>query len=266
MFFLLPSTCINGGLAEETVAPDGLHHPGTERGEILIELRRPLRHPIQLLLLQKHLLVPFGIIIFIEVAGIIAQIISRKAETRIDVAKPVVTHHLMGKGGEGALMLDQVEMLQHAPYAEPVVFPGNQIHHLGDGFLQFLQIHRTAIHRKIEHLIMEVLLEFLRKFYGTDMLRDELVFRHSIHEHHEFIIREIHFYQRSTQLAHVICTIEKQQEQILGHQMLQLPSCLEPLVHVERFSIVVILQIGEIQFQLFAAFLFRDVFLHSPFR
>lgn len=122
MFFLLPSTCINGGLAEETVAPDGLHHPGTERGEILIELRRPLRHPIQLLFLQKHLLVPFGVIIFIEVAGIIAQIISRKAETRIDVAKPVVTHHLMGKGGEGALMLDQVEMLQHAPYAKPVVF------------------------------------------------------------------------------------------------------------------------------------------------
>ena len=108
MFFLLPSTCINGGLAEETVAPDGLHHPGTERGEILIELRRPLRHPIQLLFLQKHLLVPFSIIIFIEVAGIIAQIISRKAETRIDVAKPVVTHHLMGKGGEGTLMLEGV--------------------------------------------------------------------------------------------------------------------------------------------------------------
>ena len=59
---------------------------------------------------------------------------------------------------------------------------------------------------------------------------------------------------------------EKQQEQILGHQMLQLPSSLEPLFHIERFSIVVILQIGEIQFQLFAAFLFRDVFLHSPFR
>ena len=99
---------VSMGLAEETVAPDGLHHPGTERGEILIELRRPLRHPIQLLFLQKHLLVPFGIIIFIEVAGIIAQIISRKAETRIDVAKPVVTHHLMGKGGEGTLMLEGV--------------------------------------------------------------------------------------------------------------------------------------------------------------
>ena len=40
---------VSMGLAEETVAPDGLHHPGTERGEILIELRRPLRHPIQLL-------------------------------------------------------------------------------------------------------------------------------------------------------------------------------------------------------------------------
>ena len=125
MFFLLPSTSINGGLAEETVAPDGLHHPGTERGEILIELRRPLRHTIQLLLLQKHLLVPFGIIVFIEVAGVIAQIICRKAETGIDGAKPFGTHHLMGKGGEGALMLDQVEMLQHAPYAKPVVFPKN---------------------------------------------------------------------------------------------------------------------------------------------
>ena len=208
------------GLAEEIVAPDGLHHPGTERREILIELRRPLRHPIQLLLLQKHLLGPFGIIVLIEVAGIIAQIVCRKAETGIDVAKPLDTHHLMGKGGEGALMLDQVEMLQHAPYTEPLVLPGYQIHHLGDGFLQLLQIHRTALHRKIEYFIMKRLLEFLRKFYGTDTLRDELVFRHSIHEHHEFIIREIHFYQRSTQLAHVICTIEKQQEQILGHQML----------------------------------------------
>ena len=81
----MPSnTCINGGLAEETVAPDGLHHPGTERGEILIELGRPLRHPIQLLLLQKHLLGPFGIIVLIEVAGVITQIICRKAETGID--------------------------------------------------------------------------------------------------------------------------------------------------------------------------------------
>ena len=113
---------------------------------------------------------------------------------------------------------------------------------------------------------MKRLLEFLRKFYGTDALRDDLVFSHSIHELQKFLVRETHFYQRSTQLAHVICTIEKQQEQILGHQMLQLPSCLEPLFHIERFSIVVILQIGEIQFQLFAAFLFRDIFLHSPFR
>ena len=208
------------GLAEEIVAPDGLHHPGTERREILIELRRPLRHPIQLLLLQKHLLGPFGIIVLIEVAGVIAQIICRKAETGIDGAKPLGTHHLMGKGGEGALMLDQVEMLQHAPYAEPLVLPGYQIHHLGDGFLQLLQIHRTALHRKIEYFIMKRLLEFFRKFYGTDTLRDDLVFSHSIHELQKFLVRETHFYQRSTQLAHVICTIEKQQEQILGHQML----------------------------------------------
>ena len=103
---------------------------------------------------------------------------------------------------------------------------------------------------------MKRLLEFLRKFYGTDALRDDLVFSHSIHEFQEFLVRETHFYQRGTQLAHVICTIEKQQEQILGHQMLQLPSRLEPLVHVERFAIVVVLQIGEIQFQLFAAVLF----------
>ena len=103
---------------------------------------------------------------------------------------------------------------------------------------------------------MKRLLEFLRKFYGTDALRDNLVFSHSIHELQKFLVRETYFYQRGTQLAHIVCTIEKQQEQILGHQMLQLPSRLEPLIHIERFAIVVVLQVGEIQFQLFVAVLF----------
>ena len=44
-------------LAHEGVAPDAFHHLTAKRREVLAELRRPLRHAIELFLLQKHFLV-----------------------------------------------------------------------------------------------------------------------------------------------------------------------------------------------------------------
>ena len=44
-------------LSQKRVAPDAFHHLATKRREVLEELRRPLRHAIELFLLQNHLLV-----------------------------------------------------------------------------------------------------------------------------------------------------------------------------------------------------------------
>lgn len=44
-------------LSQKRVAPDAFHHLAAKQREVLAELRRPLRHDIELLLLQKHFLV-----------------------------------------------------------------------------------------------------------------------------------------------------------------------------------------------------------------
>lgn len=59
-------------LSNEGVAPDAFHHLAAKRREVLAEFRRPLRHAIELFLLQKHLLVPLREIILVEISGIIA--------------------------------------------------------------------------------------------------------------------------------------------------------------------------------------------------
>lgn len=44
-------------LSQKRVAPDAFHHLAAKRREVLAEFRRPLRHAIELFLLQKHFLV-----------------------------------------------------------------------------------------------------------------------------------------------------------------------------------------------------------------
>ena len=173
-------------LAHEGVAPDAFHHLAAKRREVLAELRRPLRHAIELFLLQKHLLVPLREIILVEILGIIAQIIGRKLHIA-RFTQPFIAHHLMGKGGKAAVFPYQVQMLQHAPYAEPLVLSLHQGSHLGNGFLQFLQIHRPAFHHQVENLVGQRMFLLLGMVELEKLVGDNLKFRQGIYQHHEFL-------------------------------------------------------------------------------